>query len=290
MARKNKGFGIFISTFCISFVILSALFLLFMLYTRTAKVETVEPDVPKEHIVTAKENMTLLLLASDNITNPPELILLASYRAPQGQLSLLLLPPETVCQREGRTDTLEGWYDYEGVRGCLNSVNTLLNVDIQRYLRTDGNGLAALIDFLGGVEYEIPGDFTIGSEQFYAGRQLLDGRRLKTLLFFPDSYGAAEVARQRELTSLLAESRLNESFAGEYDRFTATLFDCCETNLSQFDFLERREGFTSHLRNHSLALSTLSLEGDYSANHTRFTPDSTSIRDIQSRLSGREPA
>lgn len=284
---QKKGFGVFITAFCISFVVLSALFLFFLLYTKTMPAETVEPNIPAEHIYTTDENMTALLFGCQKATDLPGLVVLVSYHAPQAELQFAVLPPETVCRQNGRESTLEACYDYEGVRGALNAAGELLNLDIQRYLRTDKEGLASLIDFLGGIEYDIPNDFQANGEAFRAGYQQLDGRRLNALLFTGDAYGAADTNRQTELLSLLFQSRINANFAENYDRFTATVFSGCETNLSQFDFLRRREGMIDHLRKERLQISVLSLEGTYSANHTKFTPDTDSLSALRDAVNGR---
>lgn len=253
----------FMAALCISLVVLSAFFLLFMLYTKTLEAEAGQEQIPAEieYTPTLEENLDGVLFGCHTASDNPGVILFFSYQATAGKLYLLPIPPETVVECHGRTDTLAGHYAYEGIRGGRNGVRALLELTELRYLRTDKEGISLLADFLGGVEYTFSRDCIIGEEPFWKGQQLLDGRRIAVMLF------AEPITRQQELLDLLAE-KLPSVLTDRYDKLENAVFSCCETDLSRFDFLLRKTGAEN-----GLVIERLTLAGEYSADNSSFIPD-----------------
>ncbi len=279
--EKGKGAAVFIASACVSLVVLGSCLLLFLLYMKAAQAEAVKNDVtvPLRYHPASSESLQILMLACEEPEDPPELILLWDYDAPEGVLTVIGIPSRTVCVWNGRRDTLAGHYDYEGVRGALNGVNTLFCIHGDRYLRVEEQGLAGLIDCLGGIEYTLETDETLGGRSLSAGTHLFDGHQAAELLLW--SQPLPDTALQTRLAALAAERGLTESLSSRYDAFAQTFFASCETNLSQYDFLSRKKGACAWMED-GLQVRSCLLEGAYSG--SEFTPSPESLRAISAIL------
>lgn len=282
MGRK-KGTAIFIASACVSLVVMGCLLLLFLLYMKTtAQAEAVKKDVPYEESYQPgkDESLEVVLLGCEEAESLPELVLLFAYDAPKGIVKVVGIPSRVICTVDDRTDTLAGHYDYEGVRGAVNAVRSLLSQDVDRYLRTQRTGLSNLVDFLGGVELNPEGELHVGGLTLSPGRQLLDGRQVTEFTFVKDSYQCTDVDFQVRLVSGLLEQRFRQRLTEGYDAFTDAIFYNCESNLSRYDFVQRKRGFTSYCRDGNLVIQSMVVEGEYNFDRSMFTADIESVESI----------
>lgn len=287
MTRNVKGFCISIASACVALTVLCSLFLLFLVYTKSTQADSIKEDIPYEgkFIPSKKENLKFLLLASDESGNLPLLTELVYYNAPAGIYYTIFFPPETLCDVENRSKTLQGHYEYEGISGAIKAVNSLFEQDIDRYVRIDKNGMANLIDFMGGVEYTIPDEILIAGEKFSKGEQLLDGRRASHLLLFGNQATSSDGV-QISLTQSLYQSRMKKRLAEQYDKLSSRFFSLCESNLNQYDFALRQGNFTNYLREETLKSKVFLLNGNYDSTLSAFIPDQNSLRELKAVLNG----
>lgn len=287
MKQSKKGIAVFFISLTITFLILGSIFMLFFLYERTSKADTKQENISytSPYIAKKSESMSILIIGCERISTPPKLMLLLTYDAPNGTLYLSVLPPKTLSTIEVKQDTLVGHYDYEGIRGGVNAVKSLLVTDVDRYARLDRTGISNLIDFLGGIEYEVKEDIKFvdldgNCEEFNKGKQLLDGRRVSALLFHDKEYGMVDTELQSELTLLLMQQKFNQTFATKFPNFISAIFYNTETNMNQYDFALRQKGIIDKLQKNALTIKALPLDGQYNSDNTEFTPEDKSIEAI----------
>lgn len=287
MRTSKKGIGIFFISLVITFLILGSIFMLFFLYQKTANADTKQEDIVYNSPYTAKKNesMTMLIIGCERISSVPKLMLLLTYDAPSGTIYLSALPPKTLSTIEVKEDTLVGHYDYEGIRGSVNAVKSLLVTNVDRYARLDRTGIANLVDFLGGIEYEVKEDITYvdidgNIEEFEKGKQLLDGRRVSALLFHETKDFVVDTNLQMELITLLSEQKFNESLASKFPNFISAFFYNSETNMNQYDFAIRQKGIIDKLQKKALVTKILPLDGEYNLVNSEFKPDDKCIQSI----------
>lgn len=289
MTEKSKGIWIFWTSLCVTMVVLGALLLgLLMLMKTSQPTDRAQENVPyfrEDDKPGKRENLQAILFGCREAESLPELVEVLFYDAPNSELTILLLPPETVCTLNGRTDTLQGHYDYEGMSGGVKAVKALLGADIDRYLRIQKKGIANLCDYLGGIEYEVAEDDVIDGQHILAGRQLLDGRRFASFLFRTDEFEKVDVASQAEFTDKLLASGLKQQATEDYAGLVSAVFYNCETNLNQYDFAIRQQSFTAYLSLDKLSLHVRFLEGNFNADHTEFSPAAESLDEISKLFS-----
>lgn len=294
LTERSKGMWIFWTSLCVTMVILGGLLLGFLLLVKAAEpADTPQDDVPyftEENKPGRRENLTAVVFGCREAESLPELVEVLYYDAPNSELTFFLLPPETVCTLDGRTDTIQGHYDYEGMSGGMKAVGALLGADIDRYLRIQKKGVGNMVDYFGGMNYEVSENITIDGQRILAGEQLLDGRRFSAFFFQTDEYGAVDPVLQAEFTGKLLRSGLDRDLAKDYPGLASAVFYNCETNLNQYDFAIRQQGFTGSIGMGKLQVKTVVLDGAYNEDHSRFAPSEQSLQSLSALLQGRGAA
>lgn len=280
MAESRKGTWTFLISLFISFIILSIVFTLFFLYSKLQEADSSVDNVPVVEVYKPKrdESINVIFIGCNQLNAPPTLITMLTYDAPNGAVSITALPPSALATVGIKTDTLAKHYDYEGIRGGVNAVKNLLLTDVDRYVRIDKQGIANLVDYLGGLEYDLVESVTCGDELFSPGKQLLDGRRVASLLLNESVLEQSRTSLQRDLIKALISQRFTKPLVKKYDGFISAFFNNCETNLNQYDFAVRQKGLVQCFQNDSLLVNEISIAGSYNLSSTEFTPTSESLQ------------
>ena len=131
----------------------------------------------------------VLLAATDNGGSRTDTMMVMSYDIPNQKVGVISVPRDTLVDRESGSPKLV--YGPGGVTQRMADISDMLGVPIDYYIKVDINGFIALVDYLGGVEVEIPLDMNYDDPyqdlhiHFTQGTHLLDGQE------------AMEVARYR---------------------------------------------------------------------------------------------
>jgi LCP family protein required for cell wall assembly len=225
--------------------------------------------------------MNVLVVGCEQEHLPPSFFLLFCYDAPNGIIYVSSLPTQTFSTIGIREDTLAEHYDFQGVQGSVVAVENLFSMQIDRYVRFDRQDVSNMVDFLGGIDYEIAEDFEIGEETFMKGKQLLDGRRVSTLLFYKKENDIPHIAYQEELIIKLIQQRFNQTLADKYAKFSSAFFYNADTDINQYDLTLRQKGICSKMQLDSLVVKKLPLHGVYNSEKTQFTPNTQSLNEVK---------
>lgn len=263
-------------------MILSCVFLVVFILSKSDNANTDQESIPyiSEYHPSKDENLSILLLGCDQAESLPDLALLLYYDAPQGILYPIVLPTVTISTVNDRTDTLQGHYDYEGMRGGVNAMKSLFSIELDRFGRLQKAGIANMVDFLGGLPYHLPNDRVIGGDTILKGEQLLDGRRVASLLLSKNNNSLCNYKLQSELITKLIKNSFHDKLVERYEQFVSAFFYNTETNLNQYDFAKRQTGFLNRLKLDSVVTTELIVEGEYNHNFTEFYPDEESIKKV----------
>lgn len=280
MAKSRKGTWTFLISLFISFIILSIVFSLFFLYSKLQEADSSLDNIPFAEVYKPKrdESINVVIIGCNQLNVAPTLFNMLTYDAPNGTISITTLPPSALATVGIKTDTLVEHYDYEGVRGGVNAVKNLLLADVDRYVRIDKQGITNLVDYLGGLEYDLVESVICGDEIFSPGKQLLDGRRVASLLLDESVSEQSRISLQRELTKTIFDQRLTKTLVKKYAGLVSAFFDNCETNLNQYDFAVRQKGLIQCFENDSLVVNEIGIVGDYNFSDTEFTPTDESLQ------------
>lgn len=236
----HRGLKIFFITLTVSFVVMMCIFLLFFLF---GSFGISEPTAQTENNIPAytakpEENLNLLLIGCERTELPPSTIMLIRYNAVESSITLIPLDPDTRVVINDQQTTLAAQYDYASIHGCVLAVKNLLSCDVDRYIRINAVGMANLVDYLGGIQYEFTDGITAKGLPFPAGRQLLDGRRVGAIMS-----DDAPLAVKGNLIKGYIDQHFTSSL--DYNKLTSALFYNIETNLNQYDLAFRQKGFFS---------------------------------------------
>lgn len=282
MARSKKNIWVFLASAGISFVILGTIFGLFFYFTDATKIDKNQEDIPyiSQYVPSPKESINVLVVGCEQENYPPSFLMLFCYDAPNGIIYVTSLPIQSLSTVGIREDTLEGHYDYQGLQGSVVATENLVSIKIDRYVRFNKENVSNLVDFLGGIDYELTDDLKVGEETFIKGKQLLDGRRVSTILFGKKENDVYNTSMQEELVSKLIQQRFNQTLADKYAKFSSTFFYNAETDLNQYDFALRQKGICSKMQLDSVVVKMLPLHGSYNLDKTQFTPNRQSIEEV----------
>ena len=136
----------------------------------------------------ANEPFYMLLLGTDKISwregteegglYRSDTMILARVDAPKGTISLISIPRDTLVDMdENGWQKINAAYGIGGPSYAVEMVSKLTGVDISHYAEVDMDGMAAIVDAIGGIEVEVPLEIDDEDAGGYvpAGWQTLDG-------------------------------------------------------------------------------------------------------------------
>ncbi|MBO4352184.1 MAG: LCP family protein [Eggerthellaceae bacterium] len=150
-------------------------------------------------------------------------MILARVDAPQGTITLISIPRDTLVDLgEYGWQKINVAYGFGGASLAVEAVSKLTGVDISHYAEVDMDGLAAVVDAIGGVEVEVPVEINDDDAGGYvpAGWQTLDGEHALIVCRSRNTYvetAAApdlmRAANQRLVLSAIAHKVLGSDIA-----------------------------------------------------------------------------
>ncbi|MZP28627.1 LytR family transcriptional regulator [Heliobacterium undosum] len=197
-----------------------------------------------------KRRMNVLLLAVDN--RPGELdgrtdtIIVASVDRQDKKLYLLSIPRDTRVKISGHgMDKINAAHMYGGVPLTRKTVEELLGIPIDYYVKTDFNGFREIVDTLGGVEIDVEKNMyhNEGNPEdlinLKKGLQRLSGKEaLQYVRFRSDELGdISRTQRQQKFLHALAKQSLQVNTVWKLPALVPQMVNYVETNLGAGDLV-----------------------------------------------------
>ncbi len=102
------------------------------------------------------EIKNILLLGVDKEENASDTIMILSLNEKKKTIKLVSIMRDTyVYQGKGMANKINYAYHYGGIQGSIDTINSVFNLDVSKYVKVDFEGLVNIVDYLGGVEVEI---------------------------------------------------------------------------------------------------------------------------------------
>lgn len=209
----------------------------------------------------------------DSFEGLSDTMLLIRFNPHTDQLVVLSLPRDTRTYVGSRLTKLNEANRDGGPALAARSVHELLgNVEIDRYVRINVQGVEKLIDALGGVNVTVPTDmkYQDDSQHLYinlkAGEQHLDGdQALQFLRFrYDDNGDIGRIQRQQMMMRAVVEQTLNPKTIARLPKILSVIQSHVDTNLSVEELLALA-GFASQTNAYNVQM--LMLPGDFSSAH-----------------------
>lgn len=195
----------------------------------------------------------LLGVSTDTSAVLTDTIMVASYNPRTQKASLLSIPRDTYVGKNESTansyDKINAMYQTSTDK-ILKAVNDLTGLNLQYYVVVDTQALIALVDEIGGVEFNVPidMDYDDSSQDLHihlkAGPQLLNGEKAENLVRFrhnndgtsyPSSYGDNDIGRmrtQREFITQVAKQTIQLKNIGKIGEIVDIAYKYIETNVT----------------------------------------------------------
>lgn len=168
MEKKTKKKNKFIKFILITFAVFIAVGISGGLYAYSYLNNISKKSYSKENVTLKKAQddsiVNILVMGTDegtpgttNTLDPKrtDTIMLLHYNPKTGNATFVSIPRDTLVQLRGKNDKINAAHFYGGVNLLIDTVQNLLGVTVNYYVKIDLVGFVKLIDILGGVEMTI---------------------------------------------------------------------------------------------------------------------------------------
>ena len=199
------------------------------------KVEKKDPDI---------ENILVMGTDSRDVTRErgrSDAMIVLSYNKKTGEIKMISILRDSLVPIEGhRWNRINAAYSFDGVGLAVNTVNQLFDLDIQRFVVVDFNGVTDFVDRAGGVtinltqaEVNYLTNYSGGKVKYNVGPNDFNGdRTLAYMRIRKIDSDFGRTARQRNVIETLAKKIINEKSISEIYDLTNFAFGLVKTNIS----------------------------------------------------------
>ncbi len=199
------------------------------------KVEKKDPNI---------ENILVLGTDSRDVTKErgrSDAMIVVSYNKKTGSIKMISILRDSLVPIEGRGwNRINAAYSFDGVGLAVNTVNQLFDLDIQRFVVVDFNGVTDFIDKAGGVtisltqkEVDYMTNYSSGTIKYNVGPNNFNGdRALIYMRIRKIDSDFKRTERQRKVIETLAKKIITEKSLSEIYGLTDFAFGLVKTNIS----------------------------------------------------------
>ena len=185
-------------------------------------------------------NINILVLGCDeregDSATRADVIMLATIRPDAKQVSVFSIPRDTRVEIAGHgKDKINHSMAYGGIPLIQSSIENLLNVQIDHYVKVNFDGFINVIDALGGVNIDVPCRMykPLEAIDLQAGYQTLDGSEaLAFVRWRGDGMGDyGRIERQQQFLSAVT-AKVKDMSLGQALNVVSAVMDSIETDMS----------------------------------------------------------
>lgn len=253
-----KQTPLWFKSFMISFLLLFSIGILFVSKVTEQNIESVKTDKPinSDYQPQPDEAANVLMMFCKKKTEVIDTFMLIRVDAYQNAVSIAQIPSETNSTVNTKTASLSDLYRYGGMETAKKGVENLFFIEINYWMRMDDAGLSDCVDYLGGVEYDVPKSMEYVEAnrqtlQIEAGKQLIDGRRFCGLL---------REGQGTDLFCALGQQKLTAGMAKDTGKLLAKMTENADTNITAYQIAFFESGISQMMNAHDAALQTPKLE------------------------------
>ena len=238
--------------------------------------EELQRDTPKreEVVDTAKDNVSVLFIGIDDSekrnqgadNSLSDALILATLNNKEKSIKLLSIPRDSYVYipHVGYKDKITHAHSFGGTYASIETIEEMLDVPIDYYVRLNFNAFIDVVDALGGVEVDVPYNILEKDEndqrtvQLTEGIQTLNGR--EALAFARTRKADSDLERgkrQQEVLKAIISQAASASAITKYDDVIEAVGDNMRTNM----MFSEMKSFVAYLSSGMPTIETLNLEG-----------------------------
>ena len=203
-----------------------------------------EPAQPAEARRTRKPYCyTVLLSGLDQSGGGSDTNLLMRFDVPSRRIDLVSLPRDTLLHHEWYSNKLNYAYASGGVELLRSEIENLLGIPVDYYITLNLSGFVALIDRLGGVDFEVPADMDYDDPaqdlhiHFTKGLRHLNGQQAMEVVRWRKNndgagYPDADIGRIATQQAFLRAVAAQAARIGNVPALAQAVFTCVKTDLT----------------------------------------------------------
>ncbi|MBA4541803.1 MULTISPECIES: LCP family protein [Thermoactinomyces] len=200
----------------------------------------------QEAVSLTNDPVSILLLGVDERKGDigrSDTIMIAAIN-PQTKTAILTnIPRDTLVKIPGREEKtkINHSYAYGGARLTRLTVENFLDLPIDAYVKINMQGLKEIVDELGGVDVEVPFDFTYEGVHFTKGPMHLNGNQALTFVRMrkADPNGDfGRIKRQQELIRAILQKGTNWGSLTKLDNVMEKLGDNIKTDIPPIEWIK----------------------------------------------------
>ncbi|WP_163583403.1 LCP family protein [Gracilibacillus saliphilus] len=207
-------------------------------------VESIDRKVTKEK-VSDLDPLNILLLGVDKRPGErgrSDSLMVLTLNPKQDQMQILSIPRDTRTTIIGRgtEDKINHAYAFGGADMAINTVENLLDIELDYYVEMNMEGLVEFIDELGGITVQNDLDWVDKGFHYAEGELNLDGKQTLGYVRMrkQDSSGDfGRTGRQRQVIEAAIDKGANIASVGKINSFIDILGNNMETNMD-FDDMQ----------------------------------------------------
>ncbi|WP_438315944.1 LCP family protein [Sporosarcina sp. FA9] len=193
-------------------------------------------------------------------------ILVATLNKQQKTVKLLSIPRDSYVYipNKGYSDKINHAHAFGGTIGTIDTVENLLDIPIDYYVKMNFNAFIDVVDELGGIEVEVPYDrlekdeFDRNTIQLIKGLQHLDGRHALALARTRKLDSDVERGkRQQMIMQAIMKEATSLSSVTKYGGVIDAIGDNMKTNMKY----DEMKSFIDYIKGGKPQIETLNLEG-----------------------------
>ncbi|KMK77410.1 LCP family protein [Alkalihalobacillus pseudalcaliphilus] len=254
-------------------------------------------EMRTEAVNPSKDNFSVLLLGDDSRPGESrartDAMIVATFNKDDKSIILTSIPRDTRVEMVGLgyQDKINHAHARGGLNMTINTVENFLDIPIDYYGYVRFDGLVQVVDALGGIEVDVPFDFTFNEVstdsynlQFFEGPQVLNGKEALAFARMRKEdprgdFGRGE--RQQQVIEGIIKQAASFSTLTRFDDLIDTLGDNLGTNLSFANLvaLHRYAGSLNDIEKHQVKGDDIRINGVF-----YIEPNQLYVTDLQTRL------
>lgn len=246
--NKKHGYGKYILVLLIVFILSGMVGAFFA----NALIDN-KPEIKNEQkgLLVAKDKVTVMIMGVDERADDvgrSDTLMIATLDPERNQAALLSVPRDTRLKIDDYGfDKINAAYAYGGRQLTQKTIESLLNTQIDHYIKININGFTRIIDALGGVDidvekrmyYEDPWDDNGGLYiDLQPGMQHMDGKTAITYVRYRDEEGdIGRIKRQQNFMKAVMDKLVSPTIIPKLPSIVSAVSDSIETDMSVSEIL-----------------------------------------------------
>lgn len=191
---------------------------------------------------TRKEDChTFLVMGMDDGNGNTDTIMAVTFDVRGKHISVVSIPRDTLVDVPRTIKKINAAYSVGGIEEVQKEVSAILGFPVDHYVTVNLRGFKALVDAVGGVDFEVPVNMNYDDPtqdlhiHLAKGMQHLDGEKALQLVRFRSGYANADIGRietQQKFLKALAKKLISWNSVSKINDFVNIFSQNVKTDLS----------------------------------------------------------